>query len=606
MSALPPRLAGAVSLCRAGRFAEAERELRTLLAQQPDDADALQLMGIAASSQGRVEEGLAWFDRAKAARPRTLAFMQNRAQALFQLGRFAQAREELQAMAVIAPDHPAVGDMLARLTHEEGVAHHAAGRFEEAAQSYERAIAGGLDLPQVRMNLAAVHDAQAAAHYAEGRFPEAEQSARRALAAAPDWPQAMNNLGNAIAAQGRHDEAVRCFREILVRHPGEENALVNMGAVLHESGDLVGARRCYDEALAARPDFALALNNLGYLLREEGRADEAAKLFERSLALAPENPRTAYNLALARLTQGRFAEGWQLHEARFRTRPPSTVRRDFSMPPLAREDIGRVSRVAVWREQGVGDQIVYSTVLPSLEARGQDFVLEIDARLVDAVRRARPKWTVVAPEDSPRAFAACDRHAAMAEVAGMLRPTLESFAEQPRALLAADAQRAARYRERLSQPGRKLVGISWRSFQPKNRAALGARKSVPLPLFAPLAARRDLRLVDLQYGDVAQERARFEGELARLEELDVFNDLDGVLAAIEACDVMVTTSSVTAHLAGALGKRTLLIFLGGLPPFHYWTLVAGGRSIWYPSVEIVSDASLDTWTRALARVDEIV
>ena len=605
MSAPPPRLAGAVSMCRAGRFADAERELRGLLAQQPGDADALQLMGIAASSQGRIEEGLAWFDRAKAARPGTLAFMQNRAQALFQLGRFAEAREELQAMAVIAPDHPAVGDMLARLTHEEGVAHHAAGRFEDAARSYELAIAGGLDMPQVRMNLAAVHDAQAAAHYAAGRFAQAEQSARHALAAAPDWPQAMNNLGNALAAQGRHDEAVRCFRELLVRHPGEENALVNMGAVLHESGDVVGARRCYDEALAARPDSALALNNLGYLLREEGRADEAAALFERSLALAPGNPRTAYNLALARLSQGRFAEGWRLHEARFRTRPPSTVRRDFPVPPLVPEEIGRVSRVAVWREQGVGDQLVYSTVLPDLEKRGQEFVLEIDARLVEAVKRAHPAWDVVAPEHSQAAFGQCDRHAAMADVAAMLRPTRESFSGQPSALLAADPRRAAAYRQRLAVPGRKLVGISWRSFQPKNRAALGARKSAPLPFFEPLAARPDIRLVDLQYGDVAQERARFAGELARLEDLDVYNDLDGLMAAIEACDVMVTTSSVTAHLAGALGKRTLLIFLGGLAPFHYWT-PAGTRSLWYPSVEIVSDASIDTWKRALARVDEIV
>ena len=602
----PPRLAGAVALCRAGRFEEAERELRALLAATPGDADALQLMGIAASSQGRIEEGLGWFDRAKAARPGNPAFMQNRAQALFQLGRLAEARAEAQALAAIAPGHPAVSELLARLVHEEGVAHHAAGRFGEAADAYQRAIDGGLDMPQVRSNLAGALDAQGAAQYASGRFSEAEQSHRRALAAQPGWPQALNNLGNALAALGRHDEALRCFREILSTHPREENALANMGAVLHATGDFAGARASYEQALAQRPDFALALNNLGYLLREEGRDDEAAALFERSLALAPANPRTAYNLALARLTQGRFAEGWRLHEARFRTQPPSTVHRDFPMAALAPGEIGRVARVAVWREQGVGDQIVYSTVLPSLEARGQDFVLEIDARLVAAVRRAHPAWTVVAPEESNAAFVGCDRHAAMAEVAAMLRPTLESFSGQPRALLAADAARAARYREQLSQPGRKLVAVSWRSFQPRHRDALGMRKSAPLAAFESLAARRDLRLVDLQYGDATEERSRFRGELTRIDGLDVFNDLDGVLAAIEACEVMVTTSSVTAHLAGALGKRTLLVFLGGLPPFHYWSLVGGRRSLWYPSVEIVSDRSIETWQQALARVDQIL
>jgi tetratricopeptide (TPR) repeat protein len=663
----PPRTAGALALCRAGRFADAERELRALLASAPGDADVLQLLGIAASSQGRIEEGLAWFDRAKAARPGSFALMQNRAHALFQLGRLDEARAEATAMAAIDPSHPAVGDLLARITHEEGVAHHAAARFEQAVASYRNAIAHGLAMPQARANLgnalkmlgrdeealaefaeaarlapgsagalaaygmalndagetaraiatlerAAQLDARSevvqnglgAAYFAAGRYDEAAECHRRALAMRPQWPLAENNLANALSALGQKQEALELFRAILARNPGEENALANMGAVLQELGDAAGAESAYREALARRPDFALALNNLGYLYREEGRADEAALLFERSLAIAPANPRAAYNLALARLTQGRFEEGWRLHEARFRTRPPATPRREIALPALAAGDIGRVSRVAVWREQGVGDQIVYSTALASLEARGQDFVLEMDARLVAAVKRAHPRWHVVAPQDSDAAFAACDRQAPMADVAGLLRPTRESFEAQPRAFLAADAGRAGAFRERLARPGRRLVGISWRSFQPRGRAYVGARKSAPLEAFAPLASRGDVRLVDLQYGDTAEERSRFAGELARLDELDLFTDLDGVLAAIEACDVVVTTSSVTAHLAGAAGKRTLLIFLRGLPPFHYWTRIAGHRSLWYPGVEIVSDESIDSWAKAIERVNELL
>jgi ADP-heptose:LPS heptosyltransferase len=112
--------------------------------------------------------------------------------------------------------------------------------------------------------------------------------------------------------------------------------------------------------------------------------------------------------------------------------------------------------------------------------------------------------------------------------------------------------------------------------------------------------------VDLQYGDTAAMRSIAGVDLARIEELDLFNDLDGVLAAIEACDAVVTTSNVTAHLAGALGKRTLLIFLEGLPHFHYWVDPGTGRSLWYPSVELVSGPEIDSWPRALARVDEIL
>ena len=60
---------------------------------------------------------------------------------------------------------------------------------------------------------------------------------------------------------------------------------------------------------------------------------------------------------------------------------------------------------------------------------------------------------------------------------------------------------------------------------------------------------------------------------------------------------------MTAHLAGAIGKRALVVFLGAQPPFHYWSS-PGERSLWYPSVEIVTARSLDTWERAFGRVHE--
>jgi ADP-heptose:LPS heptosyltransferase len=266
------------------------------------------------------------------------------------------------------------------------------------------------------------------------------------------------------------------------------------------------------------------------------------------------------------------------------------------MPAFSEADWGQGHRLAVWREQGVGDQILYSTLLPELEARGQDFVVELDARLIPAFRRAHPSWSVVSPQESAAAFAGCDRHAAIGSLARWLRPTRESFARQPRSFLAADAARSAAFRARLEIPGARIAGISWRSFQPAAREHMKRKKSAPLAAFLALSRRDDLCLVDLQYGDTAR--------LARLEELDLFNDLDGVLAAVEACDFVLTTSNVTAHFAGALGKPTLLVYLAANPPFHYWVPGENGHSLWYPSVEIVTGRDVDTWDRAFALADE--
>jgi Flp pilus assembly protein TadD len=658
---------GALAMCRAGRFAEAEPQLRTLVARSPSHAEALQLLGVVVASLGRTEESLAWFDRAKAARPRSLAFMQNRAHALFTLGRLADARAEVDAMLAIDAAYAPARHLLALVTHEEGVAHHAAGRFAPAIDAYRRAIAGGLALPQAHANLgnalkmtgrddealgqfaeaarlepdapaalanlggalndagrsaealalleravaldptnASAHNFLGATYFSLNRPAEAVESHGRALALRPDFDAARNNLGNALSAVGRKEEALQAFREALARNPADANLLCNSGAVLQDLGRFDEARANFQEALRVHPDFPMALNNLGFLLREEGRIAEATALFERCLQVSPGNARAAYNLALARLGERRFEEGWRLHEARFRTTPPATVWREFPVPLFGAGDFAGAHRIAVWREQGIGDQILYATTLADLEARGVDFVLEFDARLVAAVRRAHPRWAVVAPQDAQPAFARCDRHAPMAHMAGLLRPSPESFAGQPRAFVAADVDRARHFRSIVAVPGRRVIGISWRSFQPKGRAYVESRKSAPLAAFEPLAARGDLRLVDLQYGDTAGERGRFRGELARIEGLDLFNDLEGVLAAIEACDVVVTTSSVTAHLAGAAGKPTLLVYLRGLPPFHYWATDAEGRCLWYPSLRIATVEPTATWEQAIERVDELL
>jgi hypothetical protein len=233
------------------------------------------------------------------------------------------------------------------------------------------------------------------------------------------------------------------------------------------------------------------------------------------------------------------------------------------------------------------------------------FALEADPRLIPAFRRAHPGWEVVAPEASEDSFRYCDRHIPIGSLPALFRESRESFDRQPAALLAADAARAAKMRQRLNVKGERLIGISWRSFQPKVRGYLERRKSAPLAAFLGLSARDHDRLLDLQYGDTLAERDEFAkagGRLDRVGGLDLFNDLDGVLAAIEACDLVITTSNVTAHLAGSIGKKTFLMYPAAIAPFHYWSTDASGRCLWYPSVVVVTAPELRTWTDLIARM----
>jgi hypothetical protein len=153
--------------------------------------------------------------------------------------------------------------------------------------------------------------------------------------------------------------------------------------------------------------------------------------------------------------------------------------------------------------------------------------------------------------------------------------------------------------------GPKTWGLSWLS---KN-TDIGAEKSLGLHQLAPLWAHTDAQWVDLQYGDTALERQSFAQQTAhtlhKLEEVDNFNDLEGLAALIMACQGVVTTSNSTAHLAGALNQRSALLVPFGKGKLWYWHSV-NGRSLWYPSVHIFEQAADGSWDQAIAQAASFV
>jgi len=272
--------------------------------------------------------------------------------------------------------------------------------------------------------------------------------------------------------------------------------------------------------------------------------------------------------------------------------------RHFPGQVLIQEDLPKTGVMAIYAEQGLGDQILFSTLLPELKNSSQHFIYEVDERLLPVYQRSFPDCSFVGRISMTNTAHPALRDAGTAVYSGSLprffRPSVDSFSQQPHRVLQALPERAAHYRERLG-PGFK-VALSWHSAR---AGRIGRSKSVALAEFAPLLAISGVQGVDVQYGDTAAERealARDHGtSLVHFNEIDYRNDLDEVLAILEACDLLITTSNTTAHLGGALGKPVWLLYPAEHAPFHYWAHRGDHRCLWYPSVEIISDASLTDW-----------
>ncbi len=460
-------------------------------------------------------------------------------------------------------------------------------------------------------NLSAL-DALSAALTAAGDHPQAEEIVRRALALDPNPSLWHMRLGMALGSQGKWSEAARAFEEAIGRDPRIADAHHNLGDALTKLHRPHEAIDCFRRALALDPANPETHNSLGFALQELRLWGAASGRYERALALDPAFAKAHYNLGIVRLFHRDFERGWLEYEQRLQCEPiRATLRKRLDTLDLF-ERLSRwrgpseagAGEVAIWSEQGIGDQVLFSTLIPELLGAGVSFVYEVDRRLLEAYERAFPGGRFVALDEPPHeALQRASRVLLAGSLPGLYRRSRADFARQPAKLLSALPERVAHYRQRLDALGPGLkVALSWRSTREDWWAQ---KKNALLADFAPLLKLPGVRFLDVQYGDTAAERAAVEAatgvRLLRFDEVDYFNDLEEVLAILEACDLVITTSNATAHFAGAAGKRTWLLTLADQPPFHYWAHGGDHRALWYPAVEILSAVRLADW-RSLLQV----
>lgn len=407
--------------------------------------------------------------------------------------------------------------------------------------------------------------------------------------------------------QGQFEQAVALGEKAIESRPDHPEAYIKLGDVRADQGLYARAQALYEKALSLDPANERACNNLGNALSAQHLWGQAVHQYERAIELKPGTADTQYNLGLARLFCHEFEQGWPGYEQRLGCRQVRAGMRKgaqvldlYERLPRWRGPVEEPQHeVAIWGEQSLGDQILFSTLIPELIGAGVSFVYEVDRRLLEAYERAFPGARFAALSKPPLSPLKLAKRVLLAgSLPGLFRRTAASFSRQPQRLLSAAPQRVAHYRSELDKrgPGPK-VALSWQS---KNALVrLGPGKSVPLMEFAPLLRLPGVHFVDAQYGDTRLERGAVEAatgaQLLHFDELDYYQDLEELLAILEACDLLITTSNATAHLAGALGKRTWLLYLADRAPFYYWAHDGSRRSLWYPAVEIVTAPRLDEW-----------
>jgi tetratricopeptide (TPR) repeat protein len=418
------------------------------------------------------------------------------------------------------------------------------------------------------------------------------------LAVEPNDPAYIADRCAALLHLGRSDEAIETADRILTLDPDHALAHFARGVVLEKLDRYEQAAECFETSLSLGLDVADVHKRLGGVLMAIGRHEQALVHCEQAIALGAADDDALTNRSLVLLNLGRLAEGFVHYDSRLSA--GKSVFRAYACP---RWDGTRVEKLLVWGEQGLGDQILYASMLPEMTARVGSAVIEVEPRLVRLLARSFPDLSVVAIGRELYA-GDVDAHAPIGSLCPHLRASWDAFPRRERGYLVADPARSSALRERLKRDGRTIVGLSWKSQNPKFAKAKSAR----LIDFETLLRRPDYRFIDLQYGDTLAERAQVERELGlrieHSEDIDNTRDIDGLAALMSACDAVVTVSNTTAHLAGALGRPTVVFVPFGLARMWYW-FRDRDDSPWYSRVRVKRQHSGQSWADLIATTPDI-
>ncbi len=505
-------------------------------------------------------------------------------------------------------------ETFARGFHLLAMAMERMGHLHKALAMYERAFALDPHDSDLILDLGLSAMNQKMLDWAEKMF-------RLYIEARPDSPLGYNNLGGLLCKSGRVSEGIETLRAAIFRMPEHAILWNTLATSLAEDGRCEESLVFYQEGIRLDPKFPRAWHNLGYAYSHLGRLEEAMDCYEKALSHAAteaERIETRHSRSLCLIGMGRIAEGFREYEIRNHPHFRDHVHYMTKAPRWDGEPL-KGKRLLAISEQGLGDEIMFASVLPDLaQAVGETGKLEIavDRRLIGLFQRSFPQAIVGTYADRkltdkegntrelrfvPWATESGDPdyYVPVGSALKHFRNAIEDFPKT--AFLVPDPARVAQYRQILQSFGTSLcIGICWRSM-----LLAGKRHKYysALDLWGPILKTPDVTFVNLQYGDCAEELqravARHGVDIKIIEGLDLKDDIDGAAALSAALDLVISAPTAAAATAASVGTPVWFLTAG-----RTWPQLGTGYFPWYRESRVFCPEKFGDWNTVIPRVAE--
>ncbi len=561
-----------------GRLPEAFNACQTVLKNRPRDFGANYVMASLHAQQGDIGRAVKFFKTAVKINPDFLDARYNLAYALNLAGMHEEAAGHYEKILKAAPDY-----LNAHVNYANTL--NLLGRHADALESYNQII-------RLIPESAAAYANRAYTLKQLKRLDAAVAHCDKAISLEPGYAQAHFNRGATLHEQKRFDEALTSYQTAIQLKRGFAEAYFNSGVTLHELRRFEAALDAYDQAIKIRPEYPEAYFNRGTTLHELKRFDEALQSYDKALSLNPADDRILFARGSLALLRGNFEPGWRDYEARSKLAPGG---RSFRRPLRPGDPVAGKS-ILVHGEQGLGDTIQFCRYVKLLQRAGAKVLFAPQASLIELMKSLGDGIEVVDPEERGLRY---DNYSPLLSLPLAFK-TDQNTIPKDVPYLFAEPQRAKNWARKIGD-GDFKIGICWQGATTK----MDAGRSFPVEEFLPLSQIPRVRLISLQKGDG-------EAQLLRLHEgmqvQALGDDFDAgpnafldTAAVMQGLDLVITSDTAVAHLAGALGRPTW-VALQYVPDWRW--LLDRDDSPWYPTMRLFRQRKLGDWKGVFQEIQE--
>jgi hypothetical protein len=437
---------------------------------------------------------------------------------------------------------------------------------------------------------------EAADHHKNGRYQEAEKAYEMLLSQNHNNAGLLATMGTLYLQLQRPGLAIHFLEAARKEEFIQSDVLSNLSLAYRNSGQSDKAFELIELACKVADPCAGALANCSGFYTNTGTPDKAIELCERAIKKDPELIIAHWNLALALLEKGEWARGWDEHEWGLKPAHLTTnMRVDRKIGDLPVWDGTPGKNVVVYGEQGLGDEVMFASMIPDLMAVSKGVLLECHTRLVTLFERSFGLKCYGTREDSEIRWPFdhdLDYRVSIGSLGKYFRRSADAFPGTPYLKAEASIPR-----------GKKLrVGISWTGGAKAGRILT---RTVPLSWWQPILAQHpDVEFVSLQYTDQADEIEIVEKlgyPITQVEGMtDRLADYDQTAKVVKSCDLVITVCTSVVHLAGALGVPTWVM----VPDKPAWRYGTTGRMPWYSASRLYRQPRGGSWNPVIHRVAE--